>query len=65
MATYGRAGVSSHPTESTRLLEQSLRTAQETSDLARLTNLELHRQEEKLNEAIDHVCQQNILAYVI
>jgi len=52
---YDRKVIASNPTETTRLLQNSLQTAQETAELSRLTNLELQRQEELLNEAIDNV----------
>jgi len=52
---YDRKGIASNPTETTRLLQNSLQTAQETAELSRLTNLELQRQEEQLNEAIENV----------
>lgn len=55
LGMYDRKGIAANPTESTRLLQNSLRTAQETSELARLTNIELRRQEEKLSESVDHV----------
>lgn len=62
---YDRKGAASNPNETTRLLQHTLKTAEETSELGRRTNIELQRQEEQLNKAIDNVSNnhKNMLIY--